>query len=133
MIWKKKTSTAFKIDPERKLRKELYLDKFVFAGLTNLNNGFDTPTIKYFSESDFEIVLDRVRQLDLGIYGIEPWKNGQYYCAVVYESVTNDPKDPNWYIKAFEDFKKDGEDLQYAASYHVPDEILDGKTRNNCG
>ncbi|MBC6988630.1 MULTISPECIES: hypothetical protein [Hymenobacter] len=109
---------------EGRLKKELYLDKFVFTGLTNLNTGFDVPSIKYFSALDFEIVLKRVRQLGLGIYGIEPWKNGEYYWAVTYEEVTNDPTDPSWYIKAFEDFKKDEEELQYAATYYIPDGIL---------
>ncbi|ALD22707.1 hypothetical protein AM218_09640 [Hymenobacter sp. DG25A] len=104
--------------------REFFLDKYVFIGLTNLNNGFDAPGIKYFSESDFDIVLSRVQQLGLGIYGIEPWQNGEYYCAVIYEEFTDDPKDPNWYIKVFEDFKKSGQELQYAASYFVPNEIL---------
>lgn len=35
---------------KEKYQKELrYLDENVFDGLTNLNDGFDSPKIKYFS------------------------------------------------------------------------------------
>jgi hypothetical protein len=58
------------------MTKQEYLKKNVFYGLTNLNNGFDAAGIKYYSERDFAIVLDRVKNLRLGVTGIEPWKNG---------------------------------------------------------
>src|SRR4051794_33021551 len=99
---------------KEKLQKEQpYLDKHVFYGLENLNNGFDSPSIKYFTEPDFEIVLKRVKELGLGIYGIEPWQNGEFYDVQVYEEYTKDPSDFNWYMKVFEDYKKDGKELQY--------------------
>lgn len=110
--------------PEMRRRKELFLDKFIFAGLQNLNKGFDMPSIKYFSATDFASVLQRVEKLNLGIYGIEPWKNGEYYCVVTYEAFTNDPKDSSWYRKAFENLEDEGADLQYAASYHLPEDLL---------
>jgi hypothetical protein len=54
-----------------KIKKDdTYCDKHVFYGLKNLNDGFDNQTIRYFSEKDFEIVLERVKSLGLGIYGI---------------------------------------------------------------
>ena len=101
-----------------------YLDKHVFYGLTNLNDGFDAMSIKYFSETDFKIVLDRVKEFGIGITGIEPWKDGEFYDVMIYEMVTDNPADPEWYLKAFEDFKKDDKNLQYAASYSVSDKQL---------
>jgi hypothetical protein len=106
------------------MTKEQYLYNYVFQGLTNLNTGFDAEGIKYFSEKDFEIVLDRVKKLGLGIKGIEPWKNGAYYGVEVYEDYTKDPTDSNWYMKSFERFKKRGDTLQYAATYFIPDKFL---------
>lgn len=108
----------------QQILKELYLDKHIFAGLTNLNNGFDAPSIKYFSASDFELVLKRVQQHGLGICGIEPWHNGEFYGVVAYEEVTDDPKDASWYFDAFESFKESGVELQYSASYSVPEVLL---------
>lgn len=86
--------------------KEAYLDRNVFYGLTNLNDGFDAKSIKYFSETDFKIVLDRVKELGIGIAGIEPWKDGEFYDVLAYELITDNPADPKWYLKVFEDFKK---------------------------
>lgn len=79
----------------RLIIKLKYLDKHIFYGLENLNDGFDAPSIKYFSEPDFGVVLKRIKDLGLGITGIEPWKDGEYYDAVTYETVTDEPTDPN--------------------------------------
>lgn len=70
--------TLFK-SADRRIQEQKYLDKNVFHGLSNLNNGFDEEGIKYFSETEFQIVLERVKNLGLGITGIEPWKDGEFY------------------------------------------------------
>lgn len=101
-----------------------YLDEHVFVGLENLNDGFDAEQIKYFSENDFSIILSRVERLGLGIHGIEPWKNGAFYDVISCEDKMKAPSDPAWYKQAFEEFVALGEELQYSASYHVPDELL---------
>jgi len=59
-------------EEEIRINEKAFLDKNIFQGLNNLNNGFDSQLIKYFSELEFEIVLKRVEKLGLGIYGIEP-------------------------------------------------------------
>jgi len=102
------------------LTKDEFLDKYIFSGLQNLNDGFDSDIIKYFSEVDFSIVLKRVEENKIGICGIEPWLNGEFYDVLTYEDYSTDPIDPKWYKKAFEKFKKDGKQLQYAASYFIP-------------
>jgi hypothetical protein len=93
----------------------------VFYGMTNLNKGFDAEGIKYFSESDFEIVLNRVKELGLGIKGIEPWKNQEYYGVEVFEDNAKDPTDSNWYFESFKRFKSKRE---YSATYFIPDKLL---------
>lgn len=102
-----------------------YLEKHLFYGLKNLNDGFDAPGIKYFSEKDFEVVLGRVKSLGLGIMGIEPWKDGNYYGVETYESYTSDPTDPKWYMNCFKKFKKRGDTIDYAASYFIPEKLLE--------
>ncbi len=105
--------------------KELeYLKVNVYNGLKNLNDGFDSESIYYFSESDFEIVLNRVEKLGIGIMGIEPWLNGDFYGVMVVEDFETVASDPNWYRKAFSEFKKIGKELMYAASYEVPKKLL---------
>ncbi|AYN05591.1 hypothetical protein [Flavobacterium sp. 140616W15] len=98
-----------------------YLIEHVFVGLENLNDGFDSESIYYFSEDDFEIVLDRIEKLGIEILGIEPWKNGEFYDVL---NPDNFNFDLEWYRKAFIKFKESGENLQYAASYKIPTNLL---------
>ena len=105
--------------------KELeYLKSNVFNGLENLNDGFDSEDIFYFSESDFELVLDRVEKNGIGIFGIEPWLDGDFYGVMVVEDFNTTANNPKWYRKAFAEFKKSGKNLVYAASYEVPKKML---------
>jgi hypothetical protein len=113
-------------DRQKSHRKKLdYLKENVFIGLENLNDGFDSELIYYFSESDFEKVLDRVEQLGIGILGIEPWLNGVFYDVMVADDFSAEAKDPSWYKSAFSDFKRSGKDLMYAATYCVPIELIE--------
>jgi hypothetical protein len=110
---------------EKDRMKELeYLKAKVFNGLENMNDGFDSESIYYFSESDFEIVLDRVEKNGLGIYGIEPWIDGDFYGVMIVEDFNTAATDPKWYRKAFTEFKASGKKLLYAASYEVPKKLL---------
>ncbi|MBJ2123486.1 hypothetical protein [Flavobacterium sp. IB48] len=101
-----------------------YLNRNVFFDLENKNSGFDSESIKYFLEEDFKIVLDRVESLNLGISGIEPWFDEEFYDVIVVEDYGNNPFDSNWYKNAFENFKKEKKNLLYAASYVVPLDLL---------
>lgn len=110
-------------DEERKKEFE-YLKVNVFNGLENLNNGFDSESIYYFSESDFETVLDRIEKNKIAVFGIEPWLNGEFYDVLNFEDYKTDANDPNWYRKAFLEFKKCGKNLMYSASYQVPKKLF---------
>lgn len=105
-------------------KKLNYLNLNVFLGLKNQNSGFDSETIKYFLEEDFKIVLDRVEDLNLGINGIEPWFNEEFYDVIVVEDFGNNPFDSNWYKNAFQNLKNEKKNLLYAASYIVPINLL---------
>jgi hypothetical protein len=109
------------------MEKEQYLDQYVFYDLTIVNDGFDSETIKYFDKHDFEIVLDRIEKHRLGIYGIEAWQNGEYDGVKVFEDYNCKPTDPRWYRKAFEKFVALGEELQFSATYYVPDNLIKNK------
>ena len=104
--------------------REEYLEKHIYCGLKNLNTGFDVQSIKYFSKEDFETVLDRCEKAGIGIYGIEPWENGEYYDVWTCEDFKCEPTDPEWYRTAFDDFATRGVELQYAASYYVPAKLI---------
>ena len=104
---------------KRRLKEEFLITE-VFSGLTNLNNGFDSPSIHYFSSEEFEIILNRIKDLKLGVFGIEPWFNGEYYDVFTNEEYEKSPDDAEWYFTAFNEFKNKQLDLVYSATYYVP-------------
>ncbi len=60
--------------PESKLRSEKedrFLREAIYAGLEDLNIGFDSPLIPHFSPGDFLTVIDRCESLNVRIIGIE--------------------------------------------------------------
>lgn len=102
-----------------------FLEKHIFNDLENVNDGFDDPSIHYFSETDFETVLKRAEHFGLSVYGIEPWLNGEIFGVFSHESYKKKATDPKWYTKAFLDFKKRQEGLVYAATYKVSKKLLE--------
>lgn len=104
--------------------KEKFLDQHVFYDLTDLNDGFDETTIKYFSEKDFKKVLDRAEYFEIEIYGIESWPEGEYHATQVFEESAYEASDPNWYRNAFKWFLKNGMKSHFSASYGVPPHLI---------
>lgn len=106
------------------MNKREYLKIHIFNGLENLNNGFDSENIYYFSEPDFEIVLNRIEKKGIGIYGIEPWIEGTFYDVLDFEDYNTVAADSKWYRDAFSKFKESKKELMYAATYDVPKILL---------
>ncbi len=106
------------------MKQTEFLEKNIFTDLKNLNDGFDEETIQYFSESDFEIVLQRVEHFGIGIYGIKPWGNGESYEVASHESFKKKATDSRWYKKAFLTFKSRQSGLSYSATYKVSNKLL---------
>ena len=59
------------MNKEKSILEKKFLNENVFNGLTDLNDGFDSPGIRYFSEVDFEKILERCEKYGLTIFGIE--------------------------------------------------------------
>lgn len=101
-----------------------FLEKNVFNGLKKLNDGFEGEAVPFFSESDFEILLDRAEYFGIGIYGIEPWHNGELYDVITHENLKKKATDPRWYKKAFQTFRSRQPGLSYSATYKVSGKLL---------
>jgi hypothetical protein len=54
-----------------------FLRELVFAGLKDLNTGFDSPLIGHFSPTDFLVVIDRCELLHVRVIGIEVFASGR--------------------------------------------------------
>jgi hypothetical protein len=60
--------------PESKLRsekKDRFLRGVIYAGLTDLNTGFDSALIGHFPPEGFLILIDRCDSLNVQVIGIE--------------------------------------------------------------
>jgi hypothetical protein len=101
-----------------------FLEKHVFIDLTNLNIGFDDNSNHYYSQEDFEIVLERVEHFGIGVYKISPWYEGKLFDFANHEAYKKKATDAKWYKKAFKTFTFRQEGLLYSASYKVPIKLL---------
>ncbi|MBD0777305.1 hypothetical protein HPE56_05820 [Maribacter sp. ANRC-HE7] len=110
------------------MEKIQFLEKNIFLNLENLNNEHDSDSILFFSESDFEIILERIEKLGIGIYEIKPRLEGDSFDVKVNEDYRKKATDPRWYRKAFSEFKKQQSNLQYSATYKVSDKLLNRQT-----
>lgn len=106
---------------DQEVKKTFLLEKHVFKHLKDLNSGFDSPSITYFSPEDFKIVLLRIKELGFGVTGIEPWKDDHFFDVATFERTGRAPEDPEWYWSAFETFNQRDAHLQYSATYSIPD------------
>jgi hypothetical protein len=110
---------------ERHLRVAAFLKVHVFHGMHNLNDGYDTLNSEYFKEAEFRVVLQRCTAMGIGLYGIEPWKNGTFFDVVTLDKSIYQADDPDWYFQAFEKFVALEENLSYSASFYVPIKLVE--------
>lgn len=101
-----------------------FLEKHVFDGLKNLNDGFDDSSTHYFSQSDFEMVLEKVEYFGIGVYKISTWYDGKPYDSVDHETSKKKATDAKWYKKVFKTLTFRQEGLAYSATYKVSNKLL---------
>ena len=101
-----------------------FLEQHVFTDLKNLNDGFDEASTFYFSESDFETILQRTEHLGIGLYKINPYFEGKEYQGTTHEDHKKKATDSRWYKKAFKTLRMGQEGLIYSATYKVSKKLL---------
>ena len=106
------------------MEQEKFLEQHIFIGLKNANDGFWETGIQFFSESDFEIVLQRAEHFGLSIYSIDPWIKSEVLEASSHEDHKKKATDPKWYKKEFLTLKTSQTDLLYSAKYKVSKKLL---------
>ena len=119
--------TTFEMQIFRKnltMEQTQFLEQHIFTGLKNLNDGFAKDEIQFFSESDFEIVLQRAEHFGLSIYSIDPWIKSEALEASSHEDHKKKATDPKWYKKEFLTLKTNQTGLFYSAKYKVSKKLL---------
>jgi hypothetical protein len=114
--------------PESKLKFEeenRFLREVIYAGLTDLNRGLDSPLIGHFSPEDFLTVIDRCESLNVRIIGIEvfttdvepPWNVGLLGIEISHEDGYD------WPRRVVQQYQERS-DVTIGASFDGPDPIL---------
>jgi hypothetical protein len=106
------------------MEQTTFLEQHVFTDLKNLNDKFDEDSLYLFTESDFEIVLQRIAHLGIGVYKIDSWLDGKLYETSTHEDFRKKATDPKWHKKAFQTFKSRQDGLSYSATYKVSKRLL---------
>lgn len=106
------------------MEQEEFLTKHVFNGLKALNNKLAEDVDTYFSETDFEIILERVQHFGIGIYVIDSQLKGKPFEVVKHEQHKKKATDPKWYNKAFLTAKTRQPGLTYGATFKVSNKLL---------
>lgn len=106
------------------MEQQEFLEKNVFTNLKNLNTDFKINPVYYFSEIEFEAVLQRIEHFGIGIYTIEPRFNGAPFDVSNHESYKKKATDAKWYTKAFLTSKHRQPGMEYSATYKVSSKLL---------
>lgn len=113
---------------ESKLKSEnenRFLREMIYAGLTDLNTGFDSALIGHLSPEDFLTVIDRCESLYVRIIGVEvfttdvesAWKVGLLEVEI-------SPEDGyDWSRRLVREYQNRPE-ITICASFDVPDAVL---------
>jgi hypothetical protein len=106
------------------MEKEAFLEQHVFTDLKKIKNDSDQEDIHFFSETDFDIVLQRAEHLGIGVFGIDPWLEGKAHVPATHEEYKKKATDPRWYKKAFLTLRMRTPGMDYSATYKVSAKLL---------
>ncbi|MCF8226019.1 MAG: hypothetical protein K9J30_09080 [Bacteroidales bacterium] len=111
-VYAKETQTAF-------------LDKHLFCGLEVLETEGVGPDKRSFSEKDFRMILERARDLGIGVLGLhgKPLGKGAYVMQLG-EWHPSDPAHSTWYLDAFEKMASEHKEMAWFGVFTVPEERI---------
>ena len=114
--------------PESKLKsekKDRFLREVVYAGLTDLNTGFDSPLIGHFSPADFLTVIDRCESLSVRVIGVEVFTTDVEppYRAGLEDIEISPVPGYDWARQIVRKYMKTPA-ITVCASFDVPEELL---------
>jgi hypothetical protein len=113
--------------PEESIKfeaKHQFMGQVVYAGLKNLNTGFDAEGIQHFSPTDFGEVINRCEPLHVIPMGIEVFTTdgGFIECVFALDDGSSD-EDCEWARRLVQRYKE-VQDITMTASFRVPDSLL---------
>jgi hypothetical protein len=101
-----------------------FMEQEVYAGLKNLNTGFDSPSIHHFSPTEFGIVIDRCERLQVHVNGIEVFTDDGGFIECVFAMDDGSPdRSYDWARRLVQRYQGT-RDITLTATFSVPDLAL---------
>jgi hypothetical protein len=104
------SGSQLKLDEDHRFLREV-----IYAGLKDLNTGFDSPLIGHFSPADFLVVIDRCEPLHIRVIGIEVFASGRDILEVEIS-----PEDGYHWVRRLVKRYQDRSDVTMCATFGVP-------------
>jgi hypothetical protein len=119
--------------PESKLkfeRKNQFEREVLYAGLPDLNTGFDSDLIGHFSPEDFLTVIDRCEPLAVQVIGIEVFTtNVELPAKAGLEDIEISPVPGYDWARRLVRKYMERTDITSCATFDVPDALLNPKPK----
>ena len=101
-----------------------FMEQVVYAGLKNLNTGFDAAGIFHFSPADFGKVIDRCEHLHVHPNGIEVFTTDGGFIECVFAIDDGSPADGFDWTRRLVQRYQDIPDITLSATFNVPHSAL---------
>jgi hypothetical protein len=111
-------------------REHRYEREVLYAGLTNLNTGFDSPLVEHFSPEDFLIVIDRCESMGVEVIGVEVFTTNVEppYKAGLQDIEISPVPGYDWARRLLRKYMETPA-ITVCATFQVPDELLDSNPK----
>ena len=101
-----------------------FLEEVVYAGLENINTGFDAAGIFHFSPADFGEVIDRCEHLHVHPNGIEVFTTDGGFIDCVFAMDDGSPDESFDWARRLAQKYLEVPDITMSATFNVPDSAL---------
>jgi len=101
-----------------------FMEQVVYAGLENINTGFDAAGIFHFSPADFGKVIDRCEHLHVHPNGIEVFTTDGGFIECVFAMDDGSPDESFDWARRLARKYMEVPDIAMSATFNVPDSAL---------
>jgi hypothetical protein len=109
---------------QRSDEEHQFLEKGVYAGLENINTGFDAVGVFHFSPTDFGKVIDRCERLEVHPGGIEVFTTDGGFIECVFAMDDGSPDESFDWARRLTQKYWEVPNISMSATFHVPDSLL---------
>ena len=122
--WEELFRTRTPAEQLRLEEKHRFMEEVVYAGLENINTGFDAAGIFHFSPADFGKVIDRCEHLHVHPNGIEVFSTDGGFIDCVFAMDDGSPDESFDWTRRLVKKYQEVPDITMSATFNIPDSAL---------